>query len=398
MRILFLSPSFQVGGIERQWAVLIPRLMRRGHDVLVVTIDGRGRFYEELADAGVEVRCMDLQHRWQLWRLASARALPWAPEIVVSRGVSGLVLGHYVARRYGARHVFAEHSGPDAHGRMKPLRFDQALLLRLARPRVDRVIAVTSAQLAALRTRGHKAETVAVIPNGIAEEELAPRRSRAETRAELGLSNEAFVVLFLATLRYEKRADLFLDAVLRARRHVPRLRAVIAGAGPEFEKVSRASKLSGGAIIMLGPREDVADLVQASDVVCLTSDIEAMPMSVLEAMALGRPVVATDVGGLSELVVHGETGFLVPRGDVRAVSDALVRLSTEDALASRFGQRGLLRQRELFSVDRMVSAYEHEFQGLLATGQGEPRRVGPLQAPTARNFPHSQAPHPENHE
>jgi len=263
---------------------------------------------------------------------------------------------------------------------MKPLRFGQTFLLRLVKPRLDRVVIVTSAQLAALGTRGHSAETVAVIPNGVDEDELVPRRSRAETRFDLGIGDEHFVVLFLATLRYEKRVDVFLEAVRHARRHAPCLRAVIAGGGPDFANVSQASRGSEGAIIALGPREDVADLFQACDVVCLTSDIEAMPMSVLEAMALARPVIATDVGGLSELVIDGETGFLVPRGDVIAISDALVRLSTEHDLASRFGQCGMLRQRELFSVDRMVSAYEDEFQRLLAKGHDEPMRVGPLKA------------------
>jgi glycosyltransferase involved in cell wall biosynthesis len=386
VRLLFLSPNLQVGGVERQWAVLIPRLVKRGHDVLVMTIDGRGRFYEELAAAGIEVRCLGVRRRWQLWRLRGTLALPWAPEIVVSRGVSGLVLGHYVARRYGSQHVYCEHSGPDARGRMKPLRRDQGLLVRLVRPKVDRVIAVAAAQLGALRLRGFGAELVVVIPNGVAEKELEPRRSRAEMRAEMGVHKTDFVALFMATLRWEKRADVFVEALMRARVRAPHLRGVIAGAGPEFEKVRRESKRAQGGIVLLGPRDDVADVVRASDVMCLTSDIEAMPMSVLEAMALGRPVVATEVGALSDLVVNGETGFLVPRGDVAAIADALVRLATDGELGARFGRLAMRRQRQLFSVDRMVSSYEHEFTNVLGALTEERSRPEGLHLVRSRRF------------
>ena len=113
---------------------------------------------------------------------------------------------------------------------------------------------------------------------------------------------------------------------------------------------------------LLGARRDVLSLIAAAGAVCLPSEAEALPMSVLEAMALARPVVATDVGGTRDQVVDGETGYLVPAGDGAAITRALLALATDREQAERMGAAGRERQRERFGGERMVDGYERAFE------------------------------------
>jgi glycosyltransferase involved in cell wall biosynthesis len=106
--------------------------------------------------------------------------------------------------------------------------------------------------------------------------------------------------------------------------------------------------------------------MRAADVVCLTSDAEALPLSILEAMALGRPVVAADVGGVRDAVAEGETGFLIRPTDVSGFAAALVKLATTPELAGQFGEAGRRCYQGRFTVERMVSGYVDLFERLTA--------------------------------
>jgi glycosyltransferase involved in cell wall biosynthesis len=112
--------------------------------------------------------------------------------------------------------------------------------------------------------------------------------------------------------------------------------------------------------------------MHAADVVCLTSAVEASPMSVLEAMSVGRPIVATDVGGVRELVADGMTGFLTTPDRPRQIAEALVELARDGARAADLGRAGRLRQQRCFSLDAMVRGYAD----LLVDVSRRPRRRG----------------------
>ena len=141
----------------------------------------------------------------------------------------------------------------------------------------------------------------------------------------------------------------------------------MAGEGPERERLEQLAEGSG--VTLLGVRRDVLELIRAADAVCLPSEAEALPMSILEAMALERPVVATDVGGTAEQVVDGETGHLVPAGDADALRRALLALAADPARARELGAAGRRRQRERFSGEAMVDGYMRAFEEALRRGQ-----------------------------
>jgi glycosyltransferase involved in cell wall biosynthesis len=343
-----------VGGLERQWSTLIPGLVERGVEAHVVTLDGEGHFFHELASRGIPAECLELHGRLNVvgaYRAAGALASR-RPDVVLSAGVSAHVVGQLTSSRASCAHVAAIHAIPEHPDTFTRRR---RFIVRLLSRRVSASTAVTSAQLPFLRSLGFDPAKTVVIPNGL--DAVEPVSARAVVRAELGLDDDQFVALLLATLRPEKRADLFVEAVVEANHAGASVRGIVAGGGPELEQLERLCAETDSVVRALGPRSDVPELIEAADVVCLTSDAEALPMAVLEAMAGGRPVVATDVGGVRDAVVDGETGFLVPRRDLARLAHALQRLAADPGLRESLGTAGRKRHRARFTLDRMVDAH-----------------------------------------
>jgi glycosyltransferase involved in cell wall biosynthesis len=395
MRLLFLCPDMHRGGAERQWATLIPALAKRGAEVRLVCMYWEGPLFDEVRAAGVPATCLGLRGandvRGIRRALAEARGRPGA---VVTRTITPQVVGQAIARRAGAAHVFNEHTPLTADGELLAMRPRQRMLSRLVAPQVHRVIAVSERQRAPLERLGYRSERIVTVPNGVVASEVGASVDCAVMRASLGLDDGDFAVLCVANLRVEKGVDAFVEAVRRARDVTPaspddsgkrgqdlgrghpggrgaitdasetrplRLRGLIAGDGPERERLQQLVAGVDG-VGLLGSRGDVPDLMAACDAVGLLSEAEALPMSILEAMALGRPVVTSDVGGAGEAVVDGETGIVVPPGDTQAAATALARLAADPEAARAMGERGRTRQREHFDGGAMVDGYWRALQ------------------------------------
>jgi glycosyltransferase involved in cell wall biosynthesis len=357
MRLLFLCPDMHRGGAERQWATLIPALARRGAEARLVCMYEEGPLFEEVRAAGVSAECLGLSGpgdvRGLRRALAEARGRPGA---VITRTVSPQVLGQAIARRAGAPHVFNEHTPLTADGELLAMRPRRRMLTRLVAPRAHRVIQVSERQRAPLERLGYRSERIVTVPNGVFASDVTTSVDRPATRTALGLGDDEFAVLCVANLRAEKGVDTFVEAVGRARQAAPRLRGLIAGDGPERDRLERLVAGVEG-VDLLGSRGDVPDLMLACDAVALLSRAEALPMSILEAMALGRPVVTSEVGGAGEAVIDGETGRVVPPGDAGAAATALTELAADTAAAQEMGARGRDRQRERFDGEAMVDGY-----------------------------------------
>ena len=294
---------------------------------------------------------------YRLWRLR--------PDVVFSHSLDAQAIGQAIAYRAGARHVTAEHAGSGL-----PRGRHRELVLRFLAPRIDVVACVSRTQRPELQRLGFRDAAIEVIPNGVPD--VAPEKSSAAVRAELELARDDVVVLFVATLRPEKRPDLFVDAVVAARSRDARIRGVLAGGGPQLPSTREYSRAAGDAVRVLGERSDVRELMECADAVCLATSAEAAPMTLIEAMAAARPVIATDVGGIAELVLDGETGWLVPPDDVRSLAGAFVELAADPARARTMGQAGRARFEDGFTVDAMVDRYANLLSRL--TGEGSATR------------------------
>jgi len=358
MRVVIMCSSLEVGGAERHVAVLAPSLAARGIDVSVTVLKHEGRFADELRAAGVQVQSPGMRSRLDV--RGARRALTATDprtDAVITQTVNAQVLGHLAARRAHAPHVTIEHAGlglgMTAHRRV---------LVRLIARRVDAAVAVSESQVPQLVSAGYRRDRIRVIPNGVPV--AVPSRGAHDVRTMLGLAETDVIALLVASLRPEKRVSAFVDAVSEANRLDPRIRGVVAGGGAALEQLRRRAAAAGGVVMLLGERSDVPDLVAACDVVCLTSRTEGLPVTVLEAMSLGRAVVATAVGGIPGVVEQGRTGILVEPGDDGAFARALAAVASEPERLAAMGRAGSELYRSRYTVDHMADAYALLLRGL----------------------------------
>jgi glycosyltransferase involved in cell wall biosynthesis len=232
---------------------------------------------------------------------------------------------------------------------------------------VRRAVAISAAVERCLLDGGVPKEMIRVIHSAVDASALRPSRERDELRREAGLTDDAVCILALVSLVRRKGLDVLLEAIsrLEAKRS-----AVfwIAGEGPERDALERRSRELGleQRVRFLGRREDRADLLAACDALVLPSRLEGLGVAALEAMACGRAVVASRVGGLAESVVDDVTGLLVPPADATALAGALERIVSDAALRQRLGAAGPGRIAESYGAEQMTEAYERVYADVLA--------------------------------
>ena len=209
-------------------------------------------------------------------------------------------------------------------------------------------------------------EVIRYIPNGAPP---GPAPTGADVRAELGIPPDAPVIGSVGIVRRQKAFDVLVAAADRLRESHPTLRVLIAGypleADPLRDEIARRGL--GDVVLLLGYRDDVPDLLRALDVAVCSSDYEGMPLSLLEYMDAGLPVVSTAVGGVPDVIVEGETGLLVPRRDDAALAAAVDALIRDPERARGMGEAGRERRRTEFGLDVMVRRIEALYEELVAS-------------------------------
>jgi len=248
----------------------------------------------------------------------------------------------------------------------------------------DRIVCVAACDRdrGLLRGIGH-ASQYRVIRSGIDPSLYrAPAGARERLRETLGAAPDDVVVGSIANFKPQKGPLDFVEAARLARKQHPRMRFVVAGDGdlrPAAERAIADAGL-GGYVHLLGWRDDVAELLAAMDIFLLTSLFEGLPRVVLQAMAASVPVVATDTGGVAEVVVDGETGRLVPPGNPGAAAAAIVDLARDAETRGRLAAAARSRLGSEFDRRRMVRDLEDLYDEILA---GAPR-----EGPTATSASH----------
>jgi glycosyltransferase involved in cell wall biosynthesis len=190
---------------------------------------------------------------------------------------------------------------------------------------------------------------------------------RDGVREELGIAPGAPIVGTVANFKAHKRLDRLLLAAVRVRRELPDVRFVIVGTGQLEPQIRREAGSMGldDSVIFTGFREDAPRLASVFDVFALSSDHEGLPISLIEAMALGRPVVATRVGGIPEVIKDGLQGYLVAAEDVEGFGRRVIQLLEDPALRSAMGAEGRIRA-QAFDIRRAVARMEQIYEELLS--------------------------------
>jgi glycosyltransferase involved in cell wall biosynthesis len=251
-------------------------------------------------------------------------------------------------------------SGHSAKERYVYYPIDQRLLARF-----PRVVAVSGQIKSVLVARGAVPQRISVVLNGI--DHRVYRRDRgqeARARAELGVGPEDRVIGSIGRLEPEKRYDLLIEATAALLPDLPHIRLIIAGGGSQRDALSRhaAERLPQHSYRLLGHRDDVIRLHHGFDCYVQSSDTEGTSNSVLEAMALETPIVATDVGGTSELIRSGQEGFIVKRGDTVALTQAITQVLCERSMTADMVHAARLRVETDLSFEHRMNHIERIYE------------------------------------
>ncbi len=358
--------SLRVGGAE----VLAARLARGLRDrarFLFACLDELGTLGEELRREGFPVHVLGRRPGLD-WR-CSYRLARWLRreqvDVIHAHQYTPFFYGitaRLLCRRPAV--IFTEHGRhfPDYPRRKRMLA--NRLLLR----RRHRVVGVGEAvRRALIDNEGIRPERVEVICNGIDLAPFgAPAPDRGAVRREMGVGPDDLVMMLIARLDYLKDHATAIRTLARVVQQRPDARLVLVGEGPERGKIEEQVRRSGieANVRMLGLRKDVARLLAATDLFLLTSISEGIPLTPIEAMAAGVPVVSTNVGGVGEVVEDGVTGLLAPSGNDEALAGHVLRLAADEALRRRLAESGRRRARQMFSEGRMHADYLRLYEEL----------------------------------
>jgi|GEM_PF-453153 len=360
MRLLIDVAAFKQGGAERQLLGLAGGLQVRGHRVLLTvnqTIEG---YVGELAVAPfdvLELGCASGYDRRVTGRVA-ATIRGFRPDVCLCVEFSATLWGRLAALATGVPVVIAEHlTTEDVAGR-------RLLANRLLGRRTAAVVGCAQAQVGSLIAAGDPPDRIRVIPNGVDVRRFTPDEDAGRAlRGQLGIDDGAFVVALVAAHRPEKRFDRFVELIerLSALRPGTAVWGVSAGDGPllDADRELAAESASAGRLAVLGGMDDVRPVYAAADVVVLVSDdIETYPMVFLEAQACECTVAGFDQGGVRETLLDGQTGLVVPAGDLGALPQALAGLLDDAARRTKMAGAGRRFVADRCSLDVMVDEYE----------------------------------------
>jgi len=256
----------------------------------------------------------------------------------------------------------------------------QMLLYQQLFKRTDLLLYVCENQRDYWRERGLRAAADGVVHNGIDVEyfsDVQTQEQKLQMRQRLGFSSDDYVVGLCSSLRPEKAHGDLLHAIARLRAEGSPAKALFIGDGTQRAAIESQIQTLGlrEHAVITGMQQDVRPYIGSCDVMTLVSHaIETFSLAALESMALGKPLVMSDIGGAAEQVVHGQTGFLFEPGDIDALT-AHLRSLASPALRARMGLAAARRVRQLFTVEAMTSGFTAAIDSLLEDGPRDTRSL-----------------------
>jgi len=369
-RLMLVIDTLFWAGAETQLRHLAIGLRGLGLEVTLVATADATSHVADLEAAGVELCVLGRTSRTgKLRALAEMTRMARRADLVHCTGWDASLWGRLAAIAARRPVVVTEHTagrGFQVSRSGAPRERLIALHNRLLDPATHATVVVARTQIGLLESEGVRRESIVHIPNAVPLDELRRRAAEGPGRAELGVPDGAKLIVHAARFTPPKGQPVTLRAVARLRRRLGDVRVLFAGDGPEQDAVKRqAGELEADWATFLGSRDDVPALMRAADLVVLPSSAEALPMSLLEAMALGTPVVATDVGDVRWLLETVGGGLVAPAGEEEAFGAACGRVLGEMELGARLSEAGRTGVAE-FDVPRMAERYADVFEAAIA--------------------------------
>lgn len=353
--ILFVTVGYTLGGSERMIQRIAPQLMERGYNVRVLAFKGWGPISENLGKMGIECVSLSGWGRFDirvLWRYF-LYLLRFPPDVIIA----------FLYRAYIPTRIFGWILGilnissvRDVQEWMNPF---QKLIDRVTAPLSFVIYACSRGVSEFLNEKvGIPKECIVTILNGIDVDDYQINVDRDKKLRELGMGLHGLVVGTVCRMHEPKKGIKFLLEAARNLQKKIDFHLLLVGGGKDEERLKEMAGEMGVKATFLGERVDVAELLSVMDVFVLSSLYEGLPVSLLEAMASGLPVVVTNVGGMPEVVIDGETGFIVEPGQVEQLSESIKELLLDNNLRRRFGESGFQRVKKNFSIEKTVDKIE----------------------------------------
>jgi glycosyltransferase involved in cell wall biosynthesis len=374
VNILYIIEGITFGGGDRVFMQLAEGMKAKGYGITVGCVP-RGVLAERLRELGIEVEGFNMYSKYNIRTIFQMAKFMKQKNIhiVHTQGGRAPVFGRIAARLAKVPIVISTNPlliDRESHRDVNKLKRLAYLLIDiLTSIHVDRFLVLSEphreAIIADYNTEPSK---VVKIYNGIELDKYDAKLSNGLTvRRELGIAPGSSIVGFIGRLIYQKGLPFFLQAASKVITTFPDVMFLIVGDGPlkaELEKLSNGLNIRQNCIFT-GFRQDIPDILSAVDMLVMSSLYEGMPMVILEAMAASKPVIATNVGGIPELVKNGETGVLVPPEDVDVLAESIIDLLKNKDKAQQMGLAGRKRVEEEFDVNIMVRKTEEVYQELI---------------------------------
>lgn len=355
-RILHIIPTLDRGGAEKQLTLLAAGLPQAEFDVQVCVLTRDGPLGEALRSSQIEYQV--IHKTWKADPSAYLRLRRYIrrlkPDIVHTWLFAANSYGRFAARSAAVKSIIASERCVDSWKSWRELAVDRYLAKR-----TNRIVANSESVREFYTSHGLDPDLFTVIPNAVEQPAVDSMQKRSELIADLGLPTNARLIGFVGRLWPQKRVkDLIWAAdLLKCVRDDTHF--LIVGDGPQRWRLERYRDQVEirDRVHFLGERGDAREIISALDCLWLASAFEGQSNAVLEAMAAGVPVVATDIPGMRDLVVPGETGLLVPLGD-RAEFTKQTRMILEDAeLSRKLSANSVARIEREFSLEQMVNRH-----------------------------------------
>jgi len=366
IRVMHILPSLGPGGAERMAVHIARGLDRERFEVAVVSISRRlGCDLESLVDeSDVEVIYLgkELGFDWRTYRRLHHALRNYRPDIVHTHlTVLRYALPSFLWLKRTSMWLHTVNNLAECEVEPRARWIQRFVFKHGALP-----VAV-SKEVAASMRRLYGIQRCKVIWNCVPTSLYArPRTSREEWRKREGFAEDDVLFVCVARLDTQKNHAILLQAFAQGPARDPKAHLVLVGEGVLRKRLEDQAKNLGltRQVQFLGLRTDVPDVLGAMDVFVLSSDWEGTPLSLVEAMASGLPIVSTAAGGVPELIENGEDGFLVQLGDVKGLSDSMTLLLKNPETRGLFGTAAARRARDNFDVPVMIRAYEDMYENL----------------------------------
>jgi glycosyltransferase involved in cell wall biosynthesis len=358
IRVVEVLATGTAGGAQEHVYSLLSRLDRGRYIPSVVSLSS-GAAARRIAALGIPVFVIDEPDDAVAVGALAAHLVDVRPDVLHNHMYRAELVGTRASIALGAIGMRRPYVISTVHSSRVREPEDREELRRLT-PRMDRLIAVSRAMVEKIEDEGRLGAPVDLVYNGVDLHRYDHQDPCCTLREEYGMPPDASIVGVVARLEHEKGHRTLLEAWPRVLARAPGAYLLVVGEGhlrPELERLAADLGIA-SRVVFVGRRDDIPAVTAALDVAVLPSYREAQGIVVLEAMALSRPIVATRVGGIPEMIEDGVSGLLVPPHDPVAMADAIARLLLDHPLADTIARRGHDVVHDRFSVEFMVRAIE----------------------------------------